>query len=288
MPEWVAETFSPPVRGTTNIEMKLAVITTTFGLALAMCAGAAEGTAPAKPAADSGPVKTPKEKNSYMLGMNLGKQLKQNYVDLDYDVYMRGLKDAIGGKELLNEEQFREAMMAFQQDVREKMMAKRKAEADKAKKAGEDFLAENKKKEGIVTTDSGLQYKVETKGTGKKPTTGDTVVCHYRGTLIDGTEFDSSYKRGQPAEFPVTGVIKGWTEALQLMPVGSKWKLFIPSNLAYGENGSPPKIAGGAALIFDIELIDIKPTPPPAALGTPTLPATPGNPGTAPAAQPKK
>jgi FKBP-type peptidyl-prolyl cis-trans isomerase len=209
-------------------------------------------------AADDSPFKTPKEKNSYMLGMNLGKQLKQNDVEVDYDVYMRGLKDAMTDKALLNEEQFRAALMAFQQDLREKSMAKRKVESDKARKAGEDFLAENKKKEGVVTTPSGLQYKVETKGTGKIPTTADTVVCHYRGTLTDGTEFDSSYKRGMPAEFPVTGVIKGWTEALQLMPTGSKWKLFIPSDLAYGENGSPPKIPGGAALIFDIELVEIK------------------------------
>ncbi len=238
--------------------MKLAVITTTLGLALAFSTGAAED--PAKKPADPGPFKTPKEKNSYMLGVNLGKQLKQNDVEVDYDVYMRGLKDAIAGKELLNEEQFREAMMAFQQEIREKTMAKRKVDSEKARKAGEEFLAENKKKDGITTTASGLQYKIETKGSGKVPAVGDTVTCHYRGTLVDGTEFDSSYKRGQPAEFPVTGVIKGWTEALQLMPIGSKWKLFIPSNLAYGDNGSPPKIPGGAALIFDIELIDAKPS----------------------------
>lgn len=238
--------------------MKLAVITTTLGLALAISAGAAESDPAKKPSADPGPFKTPKEKNSYMLGMNLGKQLKQNDVEVDYDVYMRGLKDAMNGKEALTEEQFREAMMAFQQEIREKSMAKRKADSEKARKSGEEFLAANKAKDGITTTASGLQYKVETKGTGKVPTTADTVVCHYRGTLVDGTEFDSSYKRGQPAEFPVTGVIKGWTEALQLMPVGSKWKLFIPSNLAYGDNGSPPKIPGGAALIFDIELLEIK------------------------------
>ncbi len=257
----------PEAEATT--EMKLAVLTTTLGLALAVSAGAAEGTkppisispnpaAPIKKVADPAPFKTMKEKNSYMLGVNLGKQLKQNDVEVDYDVYVRGLKDAESGKEVLNEEQFREAMMAFQQEIREKAMAKRKVDSEKARKAGEDFLAANKSKEGVITTASGLQYKIETKGTGKVPTVGDTVVCHYRGTLIDGTEFDSSYKRGQPAEFPVTGVIKGWTEALQLMPVGSKWKLFIPSGLAYGDNGSPPKIAGGATLLFDIELVDIK------------------------------
>jgi FKBP-type peptidyl-prolyl cis-trans isomerase len=238
--------------------MKFAAVTTALGLALAISAFAAEEPAKKPAAADPGPFKTPKEKNSYMLGINLGKQLKQNEVEIDYDVYMRGLKDSMTGKELMNEEQFREAMTAFQQELRERTMAKRKADSDKARKTGEDFLAENKKKEGIITTASGLQYKIETKGTGKVPTAADTVVCHYRGTLVDGTEFDSSYKRGQPAEFPVTGVIKGWTEALQLMPVGSKWKLFIPSGLAYGDNGSPPKIPGGAALIFDIELTDIK------------------------------
>jgi FKBP-type peptidyl-prolyl cis-trans isomerase len=230
------------------MQMKLAAVSTALALAIAIPAGAA----------DADPFKSPKEKHSYMLGMNLGKQLKQNDVEIDYDVYMRGLKDGIAEKTLLTEEQFREAMMAFQQEIRDKAMAKRKVESEKARKAGEEFLTANKAKPGITTTASGLQYKVETKGTGKIPTTADTVVCHYRGTLVDGTEFDSSYKRGQPTEFPVTGVIKGWTEALQLMPVGSKWKLFIPSGLAYGDNGSPPKIPGGATLIFDIELIDIK------------------------------
>ena len=145
-------------------------------------------------------------------------------------------------------------------------------------KAGEEFLAENKKKDGIQTTASGLQYKVETKGSGKVPTAADTVVCHYRGTLIDGTEFDSSYKRGQPADFPVTGVIKGWTEALLMMPVGSKWKLYIPAELAYGER-QQRNIPANSTLLFDIELQDIKapdatPKPPgltPGAPGTPTI-----------------
>jgi FKBP-type peptidyl-prolyl cis-trans isomerase len=225
--------------------------------------------------ADADPFKDKKERISYTLGMQYGKSLKQNDVELDYDSYLRGLKDAVGGKTVITEDQAREIYMTFSQDLRAKAMEKQKVEGEKNKKVGEEFLAANKKKEGIQATASGLQSKVETKGTGKVPAATDTVVCHYRGTLIDGTEFDSSYKRGQTAEFPVTGVIKGWTEALLMMPVGSKWKLFIPAELAYGERAQR-NIPANSTLLFDIELVDIKAgeTAPP----TPPAPGTPGAP----------
>ena len=237
-------------------------------------------------AADGDPFKSNKERISYTLGMLYGKQLKQGDVEVDFDQYLKGLKDAAtGGKLLLTEEQAREVYQGFMQELRAKQAEKQKAEGEKNQKAGEAFLAENKKKDGVVTTASGLQYKIETKGTGRIPTSNDTVVCHYRGTLLDGTEFDSSYKRGQPMEFGVRGVIRGWTEALVMMPVGSKWKLFIPSELAYGERGSRGvvPIPANSVLQFDIELIDIKPPgegagiakPPGAPPQTITLPAKP-------------
>jgi len=225
-------------------------------------------------AADEDPFKSKKDKVSYMLGMNYGKSLKQSDIDLDQEQFLKGLRDAGTGKTLLTEEQARTLLMEFQQEMRAKQQEKQKAEAEKNKKAGDEFLAENKRKEGVQTTASGLQYKIETKGTGKVPVAGETVVCHYRGTLIDGTEFDSSYKRGEPASFAVTGVIKGWTEALQMMPVGSKWKLFIPADIAYGDRPRP-NIPANSTLLFDIELIDIKKP-------DPTGAATPGVPGATP------
>jgi FKBP-type peptidyl-prolyl cis-trans isomerase len=229
---------------------------------LALTAVLSLGTALAVSAADESPFKSTREKASYALGMNIGKQLRQNGADIDYDTYMKALKDAAsGGKTLLTEEQVRETLMAWQTELRTKTLEKNKTD-------GETFLAENKKKPGITTTASGLQYKIETKGTGKIPTTNDTVVCHYRGTLVNGEEFDSSYKRSEPTSFPVTGVIKGWTEALLMMPVGSKWKLFIPSEIAYGERGRP-SIPPNSTLLFDIELVSIKD---PSEAGAPATP----------------
>ncbi len=202
-------------------------------------------------AAEDTPFKSSKEKASYALGMNIGKQLRQRNADIDTDIYMKALKEALhGDKLLLTDDQVRETLMAWQTELRTKSL-------EKGKKEGEAFLNENKKKEGIASTPSGLQYKIETKGTGKIPTSNDTVVCHYRGTLISGDEFDSSYKRSEPGSFPVTGVIKGWTEALLMMPVGSKWKLYIPSDLAYGER-ERPGIPPNSTLLFDIELVSIK------------------------------
>jgi len=171
----------------------------------------------------------------------------------------RGLKDALaGGKTLLTEEEARAAITAVQNDMREKQQAKMQQAGDANKKAGEAFLTDNKSKEGVLALPSGLQYKVLKEGNGAKPTAADSVVCNYRGTLINGTEFDSSSKHGGPATFPVNGVIKGWTEALQLMPVGSKWQLFVPADLAYADRGAGGDIGPNAALIFEVELVSIQ------------------------------
>jgi FKBP-type peptidyl-prolyl cis-trans isomerase FklB len=195
-------------------------------------------------------LKTPKDKASYAIGMNIGKSMHKDSVDIDLSILMRGIKDSMtGGKTLLTDDEAKAALTALQADMIKKMQAK-----------GETFLAENKTKEGVVTLPSGLQYKILTEGTGPKPTAADTVVCNYRGTLIDNTEFDSSAKHGGPATFPVSGVIKGWTEALQLMPVGSKWQLFVPSELGYGARGGPGGAIGPySALIFEVELLSIQP-----------------------------
>jgi FKBP-type peptidyl-prolyl cis-trans isomerase len=206
-------------------------------------------------------LKTPSQKASYAIGMNIGRNLKRDSVEVDPAVLVRGLKDALAGnKLLLTDEEAKAALTELQTEVRTKEEAKIKAAAVENKKTGEAFLAANKTKEGVVTLPSGLQYKIIKEGTGPKPTAEDTVLCHYRGTLMDNTEFDSSYKRGEPLKIPVGGVIKGWTEAIQLMPVGSKWQLFIPSDLAYGDRGAPGSPIGpNSTLIFDVELISIEP-----------------------------
>ncbi|MEK6684734.1 MAG: FKBP-type peptidyl-prolyl cis-trans isomerase [Nitrospirota bacterium] len=210
-------------------------------------------------AADTTVLKTQKDKVSYSIGLDIGKNFKKQSMDIDPDLLARGLKDAMaGGKTLLTEEEVRTIMPAFQKEMQAKADARAKELGDKNMKEGETFLAENKKKEGVVTLPSNLQYKVITAGNGERPKSSDTVTTHYRGTLIDGTEFDSSHKRGQPASFPVTGVIAGWTEALQLMPVGSKWQLFVPSNLAYGPRGAGQMIGPNATLIFEVELLSIQ------------------------------
>jgi FKBP-type peptidyl-prolyl cis-trans isomerase FklB len=235
--------------------MKIHVIA--LGLGLLTGAAAAQ---------DAQILKDQKEKLSYALGMDLGKQLQRQAVEVDPDLFFRGLKDALSGsKTLLSEEEARATITELQNELRKKMMAEQAQKmaelGEKNKKEGEAFLAENKAKEGVVTLESGLQYKILKQGDGKKPTADDTVVCNYRGTLINGTEFDSSYKRNQPATFAVKGVIKGWTEALQLMPVGSKWQLFIPPSLAYGERGAGNTIGPNATLIFEVELLSVKEKP---------------------------
>jgi FKBP-type peptidyl-prolyl cis-trans isomerase FklB len=226
------------------------------------------GVAITLPAADPAPaLKDQKDKVSYSIGMDIGRNIKRQNLELNVDALSAGIRDAIaGGKTALTDDEAREVMNAYRTEMQAKQQSVAKEQGDKNKKEGEAFLAANKAKEGVKThtvtlpngTNAVLQYKVLTAGTGPKPSTNDTVITHYRGTLIDGTEFDSSYKRGEPATFPVTGVIKGWTEALLMMPVGSKWQLFIPSELAYGERGAGRQIGPNATLIFDIELIGIQ------------------------------
>jgi FKBP-type peptidyl-prolyl cis-trans isomerase len=211
-------------------------------------------------AQDTPEFKNQKEKLSYALGMDLGNQFKRQSVEIDPDFLAKGLKDFLsGGKLLLTEQQVGAAIAEWQKDMKQKQQAQQAAAAEKNKAAAQEFLAKNKTAEGVVSLPSGLQYKIITNGAGQKPTLEDTVVCNYRGTLIDGTEFDSSYKRKEPVSFPVKGVIPGWTEALQLMPIGSKWMLFLPSNLAYGEQGAGNVIGPNAMLIFEVELLSIKP-----------------------------
>ena len=203
----------------------------------------------------STPLKDSKDKVSYSIGLNIGFNLKKQNVSINPDTFVLGLKDALAGKPQMTDEQVKETMTAFEKE----MIDKQKATGVKNGADGEKFLAENKKKEGVKTTASGLQYKVVKEGTGAQPKEKDTVMANYRGTLIDGTEFDSSYTRGQPATFPVSGVIKGWTEALQMMKVGSKYQLFIPAKLAYGERAIGPDIGPNSTLIFEVELLDVKP-----------------------------
>jgi len=228
--------------------------------ASAQKAPAAKPGQPVKPKSPSPLVlKTDKDKVSYAPGMNLGANLKRDSVDIDTAIFVRALKDTVaGGKTLLTESEARAALTQLQTAVRGKQTEKMKLAGEANKKEGDSFLAANKTKEGIVTLPSGLEYKILTQGTGPKPAATDTVVCNYRGTLINGTEFDSSHKRGQPATFPVSGVIKGWTEALQLMPVGSKWQLFLPAELAYGERGPSPEIGPNSTLVFEVELLSIQ------------------------------
>jgi FKBP-type peptidyl-prolyl cis-trans isomerase len=216
------------------------------------------GTAGSK-SAGATTLKTKKDKFSYALGMNLGASLHKQSVEVDPSIVAQGLRAALaGGKTLLTQEEAQAALMETQNELRKKQQEKMQVAGEANKKEGEAFLAANKAKEGVVTLPSGLEYKILKEGTGTKPTASDSVVCNYRGTLLNGTEFDSSYKRGQPATFPVGGVIKGWTEALQLMPVGSKWQLAIPSALAYGERGGGGDIGPNATLIFEVELMSIQ------------------------------
>jgi FKBP-type peptidyl-prolyl cis-trans isomerase len=223
-------------------------------------------------AQDASPLKTPKDKTAYALGVAVGKSFQAQGVDADPNLIAQGLKDAFtGGKLLITDDEFRSLMTAFQNSMNEKQTAVKAAQADGNKKAGEAFLAENSKKDGVVTLPSGLQYKIITAGTGAKPTDADTVTCQYRGTLLDGTEFDSTYKNGQPAIIEVGRVIPGFKEALKLMPVGSKFQFFIPADQAYGERGAGNVIGPNAALIFEVELMSIQGKQ--AAPGTPATPA---------------
>ena len=226
-------------------------------LAMAMCAAVALSGAAF--AADAPELKGDKEKLSYSIGMDIGGNLKRQSVEVDPDFLAKGLKDSYGGgKTILTEDEARKTITDFQKTLMAKKAETMQKLSEKNKADGEKFLAENAKKEGVKSLPSGLQYKEITPGKGKSPKATDTVTTHYKGTLIDGTEFDSSYKRGQPATFQVSGVIPGWTEALQLMKEGAKWQLFVPSNLAYGEKGAGREIGPNAALIFEVELISVQ------------------------------
>ncbi|HYL84980.1 MAG TPA: FKBP-type peptidyl-prolyl cis-trans isomerase [Candidatus Angelobacter sp.] len=244
----------------------------------------ATGQASAKKTPAPLTLKTEKDKVSYAIGMNEGKRLKQGIkqseVDVDSAILLRAFKDALAdAKLLLTDQEMQSTLTTLQADIRKKQELLQQQAADNNKKEGEAFLSSNGTKEGVTTLPSGLQYKVLEEGTGPKPNPGDMVTVNYRGTLLNGTEFDSSYKRGQPANFAVGQVIKGWTEALQLMPVGSKWQLFIPSELAYGARGAGRDIAPNSTLIFEVELLSIQPkvapaSVPPAATAPATPPAT--------------
>lgn len=204
-------------------------------------------------------LKTAKEKVSYAIGAQIGADMKRQAVDIDPDTLARGVRDGFrGSKMLLTDQEMRETISGLQQQMAAKQAERVRELGAKNKQAGAAFLAENRKKEGVKVLPDGLQYKVIREGTGKTPKADDTVTVNYRGALIDGAEFDSSYKRGEPATFSVKGVIKGWTEALQLMKVGSKWQLFIPPELAYGEQGAGRMIGPNATLIFEVELLGIK------------------------------
>lgn len=215
---------------------------------------------------------TDKDKISYAIGMNIGKGMSRDGLEVDPDMLLKGLKAGLaGGPSLMTDDQAQAVMMQLRTQMMAKMQAKQKAESDTNQKAGDAFLAANKTKPGVVALPDGLQYKVVTQGTGPKPTATDMVSCKYRGTLIDGKEFDSTEKHGgQPLQFEVGGVIKGWTEALQLMPVGSKYQLFIPASLAYGERGAPPDIGPNSTLIFDVELLSIDKKPEPGTAPAPS------------------
>ena len=214
-------------------------------------------------AQDAPELKTDKDKFSYALGMNLGENLRKQGLDVDPAVFVKAFAESLkGDKTSMTDQQMGSVLMAEAQEIRKKQEEKGIA----AQKDGEAFLTANKAKQGVITLPSGLQYKILKEGTGEKPTLDDTVSCNYTGTLINGTEFDSSDKHGGPVSFPVKGVIAGWVEALQRMPVGSKWQLFVPSNLAYGPQG-PGEIGPNATLIFEVELVSIKKAAPVAGAG---------------------
>ena len=210
-------------------------------------------------AQDQVSLQTEKDKISYSIGVSIAKGLVAQGVDFSPEIVARGIKDTIsGGQTLMTENEMQLLLVGLQKQVMAKQQEQATKAADDNKKEGDAFLVENAKKPGVVTLPSGLQYKIIEPGTGPKPKVSDTVVTNYRGTLISGTEFDSSEKNGGPATFPVNGVIQGWTEALQLMEVGAKWQLYVPASLAYGEKGAGDVIGPNKTLIFDIELLEIK------------------------------
>lgn len=223
----------------------------------------APAAAPAQTPAPAPAFKTQKEKVSYAIGMEMGKGVKSQGIDVDPSILAQGLRDAMSGaKPQMTEDELKQVITGLQQEMRQKQMQMQEAAAAENKTKGDAFLAENSKKDGVVALPDGLQYKILTAGTGKKPAETDTVMCNYKGTFLDGTEFDSSTQAGKPVPFEVKNVIPGFKEVLQLMPVGSKWQVFIPSGLAYGERGAGNVIGPNATLIFEIELVSIQETAP--------------------------
>lgn len=211
-------------------------------------------------AAETETFKTYEEKVSYGLGVDMARNLKRMGIAFDADILMRGFKDeASAGKLHMTEQELREIMSTHHDEQARKREEAIRLMAEENRKMGEDFLAENRSQEGVVTLPSGLQYKILRAGSGRKPTDADTVECHYRATLVNGVEFNSSYRTGQPATLKVDGLIPGWAEALKLMPIGSKWQLFIPPKLAYGERGAAGRHVGpNTTIILELELLDIK------------------------------
>jgi FKBP-type peptidyl-prolyl cis-trans isomerase FklB len=237
---------------------KLLSIVCVTGLLLALAVGCTAEDAKS-PAAEEVKLDTQKKRISYTIGLNIGQDFARQEMEIDTDVLVLGVIDALGEKEpRMTQEEMAAEVQTYQQEMRAKQEARLKEVTDKNVEEGKAFLVENAKKDGVVVLESGLQYKVIEPGQGAKPTADSMVKVHYKGTLVDGAEFDSSYRRGQPASFPVGGVIPGWTEALLLMQEGAKWQLFIPSELAYGERGAGQDIGPNAVLIFDVELISIE------------------------------
>jgi FKBP-type peptidyl-prolyl cis-trans isomerase len=248
-----AQTTTPPATKTTPKKATTATGKTATSTKAATSKPAGTNSA-------AGPLTTEKAKTSYAIGVDLGSKLKGQSIDVDTSILLRGINDGISGaKPAMTDEAMKTSLTALSTQIRAKQTAMLKEMTEKNKAEGDAFLLDNKSKEGVVVLPSGLQYKILKAGDGPKPAASDSVVCNYRGTLINGKEFDSSYKRGQPATFPVSGVIKGWTEALQLMPVGSKWQLFVPPDLAYGERGAGADIQPDSTLIFEVELMSIQP-----------------------------
>jgi FKBP-type peptidyl-prolyl cis-trans isomerase FklB len=237
-----------------------------LGLGILGCVAMAQDKKPDQTSQTS-PFKDDREKISYAIGMNVGSGWKRMELDVDQANIAKGIRDAMGGgTPLMTETEVRETLTKFSQELNAKRVEKQRLAGEKNKQEGDAFLTKNKTVPGVITLPSGLQYKILNEGSGDSPKADDVVTVNYRGTLVDGTEFDSSAKAGKPATFPVRGVIPGWTEALQLMKPGAKWQLFIPSALAYKERGMPPNIGPDATLVFDVELISAShPTPPPPA-----------------------
>lgn len=235
-----------------------------LGLATSAVALAQEAGAPARPKSPAAAAMDANQAGaiaSYAIGMNTGRSIKDEGIEIDLEMFLQGIRDGAGdAKPKYSQQQIREAMAVFQSEMRAKQEKAQRMASEKNQREGQAFLAANKAKEGVVTLPSGLQYQVVRKGDGASPKATDTVKVHYEGTLIDGTVFDSSIQRKEPAVFPVRGVIPGWTEALQHMHVGDKWKLFIPAELAYGARGAGRVIGPNSVLIFEVELLGIEPS----------------------------